>query len=164
VLAKRYGAKEILMGIVTLGKAESDEPTSILLRRLMPNDSRVEEISLKSSAKQTDAARIAAAADLIARYASGLSASVAEAQRDAWMKLPAREVQINFTTIAEFGTIEGLLQSAPGVAHVDFPQIALQHVEGKIYIDGSDKKIRKYLHKNSVRMQEIGDRWILSLR
>jgi hypothetical protein len=164
VLAKRYGAEEILMAIVTPGAPGTDTPTNMLMQRLQPGGSRLEELSLKAAATQTDSERFAEAADAIARYATVISRSVAEAEREAWSKFPKYNVEITFTTIAEFGTIENALRAAPGMKRFELPAISLQHVQGVMYVEGDVSKLRKYLIKQGIKLTEVGDVWKLSLR
>jgi len=164
VLAKRYGAEEILIAIVTPSLPESEDPTSILMERLMPGDARLEEVTLKTTKEQSPGARIAAAADTIARYATVISKSVAEAQRKDWLKLPKYDVEINFTTIQEFGKIEAALRAGPGVVRLELPSIALQHVEGVMYVEGDIKKLRRYIQKQGIKLGGNEQFWTLSLR
>lgn len=164
VLAKRYGAEEILVAIVTPSAPGSAIATQILMNRLLPTESRPEMIELKTNPSDDEPTRLSATADAIARYAMVISKSVAEAERNAWMKLPSQQVQINFTTMQEYGKLETALRAAPSVARLELPTITLQRVEGVMYLDGSPKKLRRYLEKQAIRVQDVGDRWILSYR
>ena len=164
-MVERYGASEVLVAVVTLGLPDTSEPTDILLRRLTNKGVKLERVTLNpENALEKNEVRIHAAAQAIAQVANDLASSVAIQEREALATAPAIPVTFSFITMREFGEMQAALRSYPGFKQLVLPTSDLHRVEGMLYYDGKEKKLRAHLKKSAIFVRSEGKGLVLNMR
>ena len=162
---ERYGAKEVIIAVVTLGEAGTDAPTKMLLRRLTPGGVRHEVMELKpEKAEETSARRLEKAGETMAHAAAQIAAATSEEERkkqDAATKIP---VLLAYTTPKEYASLQHAIQEAPHVLMLELPSIALNEVRGVIYLDGTADDLKEALRKQGVIITDNPEGWRASMR
>jgi hypothetical protein len=164
-MLERYGANEVLVAVVTTGLEGTADPTDILIRRLTNKGIKLERVTvapLKATAKEE--ARVQDAVYAIAQVATDLASSVSLEERQALEKADQLPLLFSFITMKEYGDMQDAVRAYPGFKQLDLPSINLHRVQGKLYYDGNEKKLREHLKKYAIFVRPNADGWIISLR
>lgn len=162
-LLKRYGAKEVMVVLLTPPDADN-APTRVLVNRISKDGMKPELLEIKAKEGSNMAARYNDVALTVVRLAAQRASATSGEEREKRAKATAQPVIFRFTTMAEYGTVDKVLRAAPDVSGLEVKNIALQEVVGVLYHTGTPEKLRAYLEKHSVKLREEGDSWVLSLR
>lgn len=161
----RYGAHEVVFAVVTLGEAATSEPTKILLRRLTPTQVRHELMQVApETPEEIPASRLNHAARAIAHAAAEIAASTSEEDRARLEKANKIPVQLHYTTPRDYAAMQTIIQNAPHVLLLELPSIALNEVQGMIYVEGDPLELRQALGKAGVIITEQDKGWRASMR
>lgn len=162
---ERYGANEVMIAVVTIGLEGTNDPTDILLRRLTDRGVKLERVSLPpKNPEQKEAARVQDAVNSIAQIASELAASLSIQERKAMEKVAQLPITFSFITIKEYGDMQAALHEYAGFTQLEVPSIRLQRVQGVLFYDGNEKKLRKHLEKYAIFVRPDAEGWTISLR
>lgn len=162
-LLKRYGAKEVMVVLLTPPEGE-DAPTRVLVNRIFKDGMKPELLEIKAKKGSNMAARYHDVAVTVVGLAAQRAAATSGEERDKRAKASAQPVIFRFTTMAEYGQVDKIVRAGPDVTGLEVKNIALQEVDGVLYHTGTPEKLREYLEKQSVKMREEGGSWVLSLR
>jgi hypothetical protein len=166
-LFKRYGVDEIVIALVTLGAEATEDPTSIVLRRLqpVPITTRVEEISLKPLSKSSSVVeRAHDAAGAIAAAATSIAGATSQLQQAEFKDAPQIGVTFRYATARELGKMQEAVRHTPGVLQLVMPAIALENMHGILYLSASEDDVRAAIAKQGIIVNGTKDGWLLSLR
>lgn len=161
----RYGAEEIIIAVLTLSQAGTEDNSSALLRRLKRSTSRNEVVEIPpESADESSDMRLQKSAAAIAGAVTQIATSTAE--RDQALRQAAKQVKVRFsyTIPRDLARMQDAVRSSPEVLYLDLPSIALARVTGTIYLKGDDEALRNALTKQGIIVTSINDGWRLSVR
>jgi hypothetical protein len=163
---ERYGAKEIVIAVVTPGALATSEPDSVLLRRLsLTQPLRNEVMEIKPESPEEGAqVRLARTVRALATAFTQMANSTAEQQQlrlDAAQKI---KVGFIYTTPRSLAEMQAAIRDSKGVLQLDLPAIALKDMRGLVYFEGDVSELKAGLMKKGLRISEQGDSWILSTR
>lgn len=162
-LLKRYGAKEVMVVLLTPPEAE-DAPTRVLVNRIFKDGMKPELLEIKAKKGSNMAARYHDVAVTVVGLAAQRAAATSGEEREKRAKASSQPVIFRFTTMAEYGQVDKVLRAGPDVTGIEVKNIALQEVDAVLYHTGTPEKLREYLEKQSVKLREEGGSWVLSLR
>lgn len=164
-MLERYGASEVLVAVVKTGLENTQDPTDILMRRLTDRGIKLERITVKPiKASATEDERANDAVFAIAQIATDLASSISLDERQALEKANKLALEFNFITMKEYGDMQEAVRAYPGFRQLDLPSINLHKVQGELYYDGDEKKLRDHLKKYAIYVRPSADGWALSLR
>lgn len=163
---ERYGAQEIIIGILSLGKDDKGLESAILLRRLHADGEKSEVVKLTPANQtvETEDARVLAAARAIAAAATQIAGATSfddQRRLAAATKVP---VEFAYANPRELARMQNALRNSSGVLLVEMPTIVLGQMAGIAYVEGDPQKIRESLKKQGIIVTQSGERWKLSLR
>ena len=162
-LLKRYGAKEVMVVLLTPPEADN-APTRVLVNRIYKGGMKPELLEIKAKDGSNMAARYHDVATTVVRLAAQRAAATADVEREKRAVTAKQPVIFRFTTMAEYGQVDKLLRESPGFEGLDVTNIALQEVHAVLYHAGALEKMRAYLDKHGVKQREEEGSWVLSLR
>ncbi len=162
-LLKRYGAKEVMVALLT-PPAGDDAPTRVLVNRIFKGGMKPELLEIKAKKGANMATRYNDVALTVVHLAAQRAAATSDQQREEYAKSKSQPVVFRFTTMAEYGETDKQLRAAPGVLGVEVKNIALQEVQAVLYHEDGLEKIKAHLEKHGVKLREEGGSWVLSLR
>lgn len=161
----RYGAGEVLVAVVKTGAEGSEDPTDILIRRLSDRGIKLERVTIKpTKPAATEADRVNDAVYAISQVATDLASSVSLEERRALEGVPVLPVTFSFITMKEYGDLQAAVRAYPGIRQLDIPSIDLHKVQGTLYYDGDEQKLRDHLRKYAIFVRPNADGWTISLR
>jgi len=164
-MVERYGAKEVLIAIVTTGLEGTEDPSDILMRRLTHKGVKLERLTVKPlKAIDKEEKRINDAVYAISQVATDLASSISIEERQALESATKMPVTFSFITMREYGEMQEAVRAYPGFRQLDLPSINLHLVQGELYFDGDEKKLREHLKKYAIFVRPTADGWVLSLR
>ncbi|MBN8544160.1 MAG: DUF2066 domain-containing protein [Alphaproteobacteria bacterium] len=164
-LFERYGANEVMIAVVRTGLKGTTDPTDILLRRLTDRGVKLERVSLTPKDKeQEESSRVQDAVNTIAQIATDLAASISIEERKMMEQAAQLPVTFSFITMKEYGDMQAALRSYPGFIQLEVPSVTLQHVDGRLYYDGNERRLRKHLEKSAIFVRPNAEGWTISLR
>lgn len=161
----RYGAEEIIIAVLKLSEAGTEDASNVLLRRLRLSGGRDEIIDIPpGSADETVKVRLAKAANAIAGAVTEIATSTAEYDqrlREQAKKLPVR---FAYAIPRDLARMQEAVRHAPQVLYLDLPSIALAQVKGTLYLKGEGDALRETLTKQGLIVTPAGEGWIISVR
>lgn len=164
-MVDRYGASEVLVAVVTTGLEGTNDATDILTRRLTDRGIKLERITVKPlKPVATEEERVNDAVYAIAQIATDLASSISIEERQALEKATKLPLLFSFITMKEYGDMLAAVRAYPGQEQLDVPSINLHKVQGVLYYDGDEKKLREHLRKYAIFVRPTADGWELSLR
>jgi hypothetical protein len=160
----RYGADEIIIAVTTLGLEGTEEPVSILLRRLPhpPLEGRVEEITVPMDKKATRDVRATKAAATIANAAGNIASATSQLMLEQLKKATQVPVSFRYTTAQNLGTMQETVRATKGVLHLAMPTITLDKMSGVVYLTGEKEAVRAALEKQQLTVTDDQEGWIVS--
>ena len=162
-LLKRYGAKEVMVVLLTPPDADN-APTRVLVNRIYKGGMKPELLEIKAKDGTNMAARYHDVAVTVVHLAAQRAAATSDAERTERSTASKQPIIFRFTTMAEYGQVDKILRESPGFEGLEVTNIALQEVHGVLYHKNMAEKIRAYLSKHGVIERLEGDSWVLSLR
>ena len=164
-MLQRYGSGEVLVAVVRTGPEGTNDPTDILMRRLTSRGVKLERITIKPlKASASEAERINDAVFSIAQVAADLASSISLEERQALEGVAKLPITFSYITMQEYGQLQEAIRAYPGFRQLDIPSIDLHKVEGELYYDGDEKKLRDHLKKYAIFVRPTADGWTISLR
>jgi hypothetical protein len=162
-LLERYGAKEVLVALITAPDSHSDT-TQVLVNRLYAGGMKPQLLDIKAKDPTNMAARYADISQVLVSMALKRAASTSQSEQQARDLLTKQSIAFAFTTMQEYGKLDAILREAPEIENITIGQIGLQHVSAEFYHRGNLAAIAAYLEKKGVKLREKGGIWILSMR
>ncbi len=162
---ERYGVQEIIIAFMTPGTQDTTEPATILLRRLSLTNPRSEVMQVKpTEALEPLDSRVLHAAAAIAAAATQIASSTSEEDRAKLAKATKIPIHFQYTTPQRLAKMQDAVRKAPHVLLLELPAIALNDVDGTIYLDGDPTELRAVLAKQGMLITESNGTWQASVR
>lgn len=162
---ERYGAKEIVIAVLTLSQPGTTDASTVLLRRLTPDNQQNELLTIPAdSAEETRPARLNQAAATIAAAVTQIATSTAEPERLALAEAKTIAVAFYYAVPKELAKMQDIVRSAPQVLSLAMPSIALANVQGTIYLKGEAEALRTHLTKQGLVITSTGEGWRITPR
>ena len=162
---ERYGVDEIIIAVATQQAQGSEEPAVILLRRLTPDNVRVEQITLPPApASESSEERLNEITDAIAGATVQIAASTSHQQQAALSAATQIPIVFRYGSMREIAKMQTILRNAEGVMQLAIPKIDLQAMQGVLYLSGDKDVVRKALAKKGLFVKDYNGGWMVSLR
>lgn len=162
---ERYGAREIIIAFMTPGTEGTTEPATILLRRLSPENTRSEVMQIKpTEALEPLESRVLHSAAAIAAAATQIASSTTEEDQNKLAKATKIKIHFEYVTPQRLARMQDAVRKAPHVLLLELPSIALNDVEGVIYLDGDPNELRALLAKQGILILDADGGWKASVR